>query len=129
MVRPLKYGEPTAWKSFRVPGALDRFVSGRAKALGVNPTEALVLLLLDLQAEGPAALRSVQHKQEAVELRRRLEAMARDVNAVAEKEGRWRKKYRDLAYAYRTLAAAVRMPSEKLRDTIRARLASLDAEK
>src|ERR1041385_7942007 len=121
MVRPLKYGESTAWKSFRVPGALDRFVSGRA--------EALVLLLLDLQAEGPAALRSVQHKQEAVELRRRLEAMARDVNAVAEKEGRWRKKYRDLAYAYRTLAAAVRMPSEKLRDTIRARLASLDAEK
>jgi hypothetical protein len=129
MVRPLKYGESTDWASYRLPGALDRFVEGRAAALGVKKSEALVLILLDVQAEGPAALRSVQHKQEAVELRRQVLTMARDVNALAEKEGRWRKKYRDLAYAYRTLAAAVRMPSDKLRETIRARLASLNAEK
>jgi hypothetical protein len=129
MARPLKYGESTDWASYRLPGTLDRFIAGRAKALGVKKTEALVLVLLDVQAEGPAALRSVQHKQEAVEARRQVASLVRDINAVAEKEGRWRKKYRDLAYAYRTLAAAVRMPSDKLRETIRGRLAALDAEK
>lgn len=129
MARPLKYGESTDWKSYRLPGALDRFVAGRAKALGVKNSEALVLMLLDVQAEGPAALRSVQHKQVAVELERQLRSMARTVNERAEGEARARKKAKDLAYAYRALAAAVKVPSTQLQETIRRRLAQLDSEK
>lgn len=126
MVRPLKYGESTDWSSYRIPAALDRFVKARAAALGVTKSEALILVLLDVQAEGPAALRSVQHKQEAVEARRQLVTMARDINALAARETAHRKKARDLSLAYRTLAGAVNVRSDKLRESIRARLASLD---
>lgn len=127
MGRPLKYGESTDWASYRIPASLDRFIEGRAKALGVKKSEALVLVLLDVQAEGPAALRSVQHKADAERYRRERDTIVRDINALADREKRARKKAKDLAYAYRALAGAVRMPSDKLRETIRRRLADLDA--
>lgn len=123
--RPRKYADETDKVSYRIPGSLDRFVRARAAALGVSRTEALILVLLDVQAEGPAALRSVQHKAEAEAARRQVAEVIRALDAANGREAKARKKAKDLAFAYRTLAASVNVRSDRLRESIRARLAAL----
>lgn len=113
---------------YRLPPDLDAFVAQRAAQLGTSKAQALILLLLDIQAAGPADLRSVQHKAEAADLRRKLLEMARDINALADREAAARKRAAELAYAYGVLARTVRRPGSKLRETISHTIARLDGE-
>jgi hypothetical protein len=122
-----RHGE-SRWVRRKVPGAADDWLLARAEAEGVSVQEMLARILFDAMADGPAVLRSTQHKAEADQLRRQLVSMAGDVNRLAEREAAARKKAKELAYAYRALASAVRLPGDKLRASISKTLAQIAAD-
>lgn len=116
------------WVRRDVPGTLDAWLVARAGKNGVSVNEMLARILSDAMADGPAALRSVQHKADAEGLRRQLREVLGALDAANAREALAKKKAKDYAYAYRALSASMRLPGDKLRASIQRTMARIQAD-